>query len=192
MNKKIILLIVAIALGFGLYYYKDSLFPAKNIDPATVSEKYNTAIENARTAFVNKDYKGSVKFYKEAIKYRKEDHTAYAGLYVTYGAEEKWDLAMSSLDKAIELYPTSSDYWKWKMQLMDEKTDATYEELLAVLEKAFLEVEPKTKVNLVTYFAGVAEKEQKIDEAIAYWEQAKTLNPERKDIFQQEINRLKK
>ncbi len=156
----------------------------------STNEKFNLAMENARKAFVANNFDEAIDQYKKALKYKESD-TVYAGLYTVYGAQGNWGEAENMLDKAIALKIKNTDYRKWKIGIMDEKTDATFDELKAEYEKALPIVEVETRVNLVTYFAGVAERNGQNSYAISYWQKAIELNPVNKEIYQSEIDRLK-
>jgi tetratricopeptide (TPR) repeat protein len=215
-----IVIIVAILLGAGIYFYKTS---QKNTTPVTSTEsnqvaaedavsadptidategdkpgtvagestdsKFNKAMTLARKAFVASHFNEALDQYKKALKYD-EDDTAYAGLYTVYAAQGKWVEALSMLDKAIALSVTNTDYYKWKIGLMDEKSDASFGSLRAVYEQALPVVDEKTKINLVTYFAGVAERNGEKSYAITYWKNASSIHPENKTVYQTEIERL--
>lgn len=153
------------------------------------NNKFYTAMKNARKAFNASRYSEAVTQYKKAIKYSEND-TAYAGLYTVYSAQNRWADAELMLDKAIELNPQFTDYRKWKIGIMDEKTNASFDELVAVYEIALLEVNPDSKINLVTYFAGVAERNGQYSYAVMYWKYAMILFPDNTAMYQAEIDRI--
>jgi hypothetical protein len=88
--------------------------------------------------------------------------------------------------------PGSTDYWSWKIELLDQKTNTSYEDLKLIYEEGLSKVDQKTKVNLVTRFAMVAEINDEKADAISFWEYAKTLFPANNKIYQSEIDRLSK
>ncbi|MBP9819220.1 hypothetical protein KBC79_00625 [Candidatus Woesebacteria bacterium] len=157
---------------------------------AQTNNKFDAAMRNARKAFNANRYSEAITQYKKAIKYSEND-TAYAGLYTVYSAQNRWFDAEQMLDKAIQINPQFTDYYKWKIGIMDEKTNASFDELVAVYEKALLQVSPDSKINLVTYFAGVAERNGQYSYAMMYWKYAISLFPGNADVYQAEIDRLK-
>lgn len=153
-------------------------------------ERFNLAMDNARKSFREREYDKSIGYYNEALNYDKLD-VVYSGMYVTHGAQNEWEKALMALNKAIELNPSYTDYWAWKLALLDERTITPFQDLKSVYNEGLLKVDSKTKVNLVTYFAGIAERNNEKQEALALWEYAKEIFPQNSSIFQEEINRLK-
>lgn len=162
---------------------------AASADEALSEQRFNYAMTNARTATANKEYSVAIKQYNLALKYQNVD-TAYAGLYVVYSAKGQWIEARNMLDKAIALAPLNADYWKWKLLLLDQTTDMPYEAIVSVYDEAIRQVTTGYRVNIVTQFAGIAESNGRINDAIAQWELAKKIVPTNKDMYQAEIDRL--
>ncbi len=154
-------------------------------------KEFNIAMSNAREAFIVKDYEKSLAYYNEALSYNKSD-SAYAGMYTVYTAQSKWINAIDSLSKAIEINPSFTDYWKWKLDLMDQKTTATFLEIQKIYQEGLKVVNSTTKVNLVTTFARIAENNNEKNIAISTWKEAIKLQPEAEVQFQAEITRLSK
>jgi len=154
-----------------------------------IKAKFNTAMDNARTSFRNKDYSQSIVYYKQALTLQNTD-TPYSGLFIVYGAQGDWVNAQKVLDLAIKINPLFVDYWISKLTVLDEKTSATYQELKNVYNEGLSKVDPKTKINLVSYFAGIAENNGQITDAITAWTYSKQLFPENSSIYQTEIDRL--
>lgn len=159
-------------------------------DSSVNFEKFNTAMKNARDSFLKRDYQKAISYYDEAKTYKNSD-VVYAGYYSVYSSQGKWDLAMKALDSATKLNPVNVDYYNWKLDLLDEKTGATFEELKAFYTNALTKVDPKLKINLIVHFAVIAENNNKKAEAISLWQEAMKVYPTNKDIYQAEIDRLK-
>lgn len=153
--------------------------------------KWNTAMDNARVAFGKGEYDKSVAFYNEALSYQKTD-TVYSGLFVVYGAQNNIDQARIAIESAIKLNPLFTEYWISKISLLDNKTNVSYQDLQKIYSEGLLKADLKTKINLVTYFAGTAERNGQKDDAISIWEYAKNLYPQNSSIYQGEIDRLNK
>lgn len=151
--------------------------------------KFNTAMNNAMIAFGKGEYDKSIIYYNEALTFIKSDK-AYSGLFITYGAKKDWANAKIAIDKAIELNSLNTDFWIWKMQLLDEQTGTSFIDLKKIYTDGLSKVDPKTKINLVTSFARIAENNGEIEEAIAIWGYAKEIYPVNSLIYQQEIDRL--
>ena len=145
---------------------------------------------NARTAFGKGEYPKAIGYYDEAVLYSKVD-TVYSGLFTVYGAQGEWEKARASLDSAIALNPLYTEYWKWKLTVLDGKTASSFQDLQKVYEEGLLKGDKRTRVNLVTHFASIAEGNAQKSEAIALWEYAKQLYPQNGVIYQAEIDRLR-
>ncbi len=153
------------------------------------NQNFNLAMSDARKAFALKDYAGAIKNYTSALRYKNAD-TAHVGLYTVYTAQSKWREALTELNKAIDISPDNTDYWKWKISLLDETTDTGYGSLKDTYTAGLKVVNSKTKINLVTYFAGVAERNNQKEDAIVAWQDAIALYPQSTAIYQAEIVRL--
>lgn len=166
----------------------DTVAPSPSVSDNTA--KFNTAMTNARTAFGKGEYPKAIGYYDEALLYSKVD-TVYSGLFTVYGAQGEWEKARASLDSAIALNPLYTEYWKWKLTVLDGKTSSSFQDLQKVYEEGLLKGDKRTRVNLVTHFASIAEGNAQKSEAIALWEYAKTLYPQNGVIYQAEIDRLR-
>jgi tetratricopeptide (TPR) repeat protein len=155
----------------------------------TNTEQYNRAIKNGSMLFGKGEYEKAIIAYDEALKYGKKD-TAYSGLFMTYSAQNNIEKARVALDNAISINPSYTDYWVWKLQLLDEKTDVSFVDLKKIYQDGLSKVDIRTKINLVTNFARMAENNYQKDEAISLWEYAEQLYPNNKDVYQTEIDRL--
>jgi len=153
--------------------------------------KWETSMKNAQMAFGKGEYDKSIAFYNEALTYFNKDE-AYSGLFVVYSAQNNIDKALIAIDSAIKINPKFTEYWKSKLSLLDDKTDVSFTDLKKVYEEGILKVDASTKINLVTHFAVIAEKNWQKFEAISLWEYAIRLYPDNKLIYQAEIDRLRK
>jgi tetratricopeptide (TPR) repeat protein len=158
---------------------------------STNQAKFNSAMASGHAAFSAKDYSKAISYYKTALTYNFKKDFAYAALFTVYGAQGDWSQARTAIDNAIVANSANSDYWKWKLTLLDERTNAAFFELKQVYESGLVNSDPQTKVNLVTHFALIAEGNKEINEAITAWEFAKQLNPSNSAAYQAEIDRLR-
>ena len=207
----IISIIVIVLIVGGIFYYQKNkrvVAPAENENPntSTLEENLIPTPEPEAEELLQKKVneanaqelkaQASVKkaqwnnaMYNEALSYEKTD-TVYSGLFVVFSAQNNIDQARVAIDAAIKLNPLFTQYWKDKLSLLNDKTNVSYQDLKNVYSEGLLKVDPKTKIDLVTYFAGVAERNgQKVD-AISLWEYAKNLYPQNSIIYQGEIDRL--
>ncbi|MCM2338837.1 MAG: hypothetical protein NDI62_00045 [Burkholderiales bacterium] len=152
--------------------------------------KFNEALKNAREAFVKKEYQKSLDYYNESLKYKNSD-ISYAGMFSVYSVKGETAKAVEMLDKAIKLNPSYTEYWNWKLIILEEKTSASFADLKKIYEDGLTKVDYKTKVNLVTFFANIAERFNQKEEAISLWTYAQELYPQNKTLYQGEIDRLK-
>ena len=157
---------------------------------AVKKAKWNTAMTNARTAFGKGEYDASIAYYNEALSYYKTD-TGYSGLFVVYSVQNNIDKAKIAIDFAIKLNPLVTEYWNSKLTFLDEKTAVSFADLKRIYEEGLIKVDVRTKINLVTSFARIAENNKENTEAIALWGYAKTVYPANASVYQQEIDRLK-
>lgn len=152
-------------------------------------DKFNLAIKKAREASLVKDYAKTIEYYNEALKYKNSD-IAYAGLYSVYLTEGNLDQAKNSLDSAIKLNPTYTEYYQWKLDFLNEKMGSSFTSLKEFYSNSLSVVDPRTKINLITYFARIAENKGEKVEALNLWKKALEVYPENKEIYQAEIDRL--
>ncbi len=152
--------------------------------------RFNLTMSNAQKAFVAGDYDKAIAFYNEALLYDQTD-TPYSGLFWTYNAQNNIDKARVALESAIKINPRFTEYWIAKLTLLDEKTTLSFTDLKRIYQEGLIKVDPATKINLVTIFAGIAEKNGEKSEAIALWQYAIELYPQNKLIYQGEIDRIK-
>lgn len=164
--------------------------PEKVVPVQSALEKAGIAIDKGDKAYLAQNYGQAATYYQQAIDYGRKE-MGYVRLSRLYTATGEIEKALDYLDKAIELNPTSTDHQVSKLALMDEKTEATFSELKSVYLEGLEKVNSTTKINLVTTFARMAENNQQYQDAIGAWEEAKTLYPDRADIYQAEIDRLK-
>ena len=158
-------------------------------ESAQNKEKWNTAMKNAGIAFGKGDYDRAITFYNEALSYYKTDEP-YSGLFLAYSAQNNAEQARIAIEAAIKLNPLFVEHWKSKLSLLDEKTNVSFADLKKIYQEGILKVDPRTKVNLVVYFAAMAERNGEKAEAIALWEYAKELYPQNTLIYQAQIDRL--
>jgi tetratricopeptide (TPR) repeat protein len=156
----------------------------------THSAEFDTAMKNGSKAFQAGNYTQAIKYYNEALSYRDSD-VVYARLFSIYLAQNNTSKAKAAIDAAIKLNPAYTDYWNSKIGLLDEKTNSSYQDLKNVYNEGLSKVNPKTKINLITYFATIAESNGEISDSISLWQYAQNLYPENRSVYQAEIDRLK-
>ncbi len=187
----------------------NSVVPSENTDTSTINTtsantpkptvkpsdnnqiKFNTALSNGNTALLNKDYVKALEYYNEALKYKNSD-LVYARMFSLYTAQSNFTKALESINKAIELNNIYTDYWNDKLVLLDNQTNTTYLELKTIYEEGLTKVDPKTKINLITNFARIAENNKQYGEAKTAFTYAKEIYPQGALIYQAEIDRLNK
>ncbi len=165
--------------------------PQEGNNTAEIKANFNTAMDNARTAFRNKDYPQAIIYYKQALTYQKVD-TPYSGLFYVYGAQGEWAKALEALDSALKINPLFVDYWKSKIEVLSEQTSASFQDLKHIYNEGLKKVDPARKIDLVTFFATIAENIGQKSEAINLWKYAQQVYPENSSIYQAEIERLQK
>jgi tetratricopeptide (TPR) repeat protein len=161
-----------------------------NINKVNNDAKFNEYLTLANKSFLDAKYDQAIVELNQALKYKNSD-LVYVRISSAYGAKGDFANALSAIDKAISLNPTFTEYWNTKLTILDDKMTTSFEGLKAVYEQALAKVDNRTKPDLVTNFARIAENNQKIDEAISAWNYAKAIYPDRSSIYQAEIDRLK-
>lgn len=154
-------------------------------------ENFNQSMEKAQEYFSSKQYNLAIKSYEEALSYKNSD-LPYSGMFSVYIATANFKKAEESINKAISINSVNTDYWKWKLTLLDEKTNTNFSELKKIYEEGLAKSHPTSRVNLVIHFAKIAEDNGQKQEAIELWEKAIELYPQNKNVFQAEIDRLSK
>lgn len=152
--------------------------------------KFNDNLALGSTAMNSKDYTKALEYFNKALTYKNSD-LVYARIFSVYSAKGEWANALTTIDKAISLNSSYTDYWNSKLTLLDDKMTTSFEGLKSVYEQGLSKVDNRTKVNLVTNFARIAENNQKIDESIKAFTYAKEIYPDHNSIYQAEIDRLK-
>ena len=154
------------------------------------SKKFNLAFENGSKAFLAQNYDQAIAYYKQALDYKDSDFV-YIRLFSAYNAQNNIDQARLALEKAISINPNYTDYWITKLTFLNEKTNISFLDLKAIYQEGLQKVDSKTKINLITSFANIAENNKQNAEAIALWEYAKEVYPQNAIVYQGEIDRIK-
>lgn len=150
---------------------------------------FSKALKEGMDAFNAQDYDKALAAYNQALSINDSD-IPYYRIFTVYSAQNQWSNAVESLNKAIGLNPLYTEYWVTKLQVLDEKLGKSLEELKVVYNEGFGKAHSQTKVNMVTVFAGIAEKHGDYSYAISLWEKAIEVYPDSKSIYQAEIDRL--
>lgn len=156
----------------------------------TLKQKFDLVMKNASKASLKGDYVLALKYYNDALLLKKSD-VVYSGMFNVYSAQQNWVKAEETINNALEINPKYTEYWKWKLTLLDERTSATFTDLKKIYEEALIKSDRRTKINLITHFATIAEYSGEKGEAISLWEYAKEINSIKSAIYQAEIDRLK-
>ncbi len=153
-------------------------------------EKISSLVESGNKAFYAKDYDVAIKYYNEALSIRDSDFI-YARLHSAYSAKGDTPQAVKSIDTAINKSPLFTEYWVTKLVYLDDKTNTSFSEIKNIYMDGLTKVDSRTKPNLVTIFARIAESNGMPEEAISAWQKAIEIYPKNKAIYQAEIDRLK-
>ena len=169
---------------------EETKIPVQNtVKTPSAKDSFNIAMTKGNTSFSAKRYEEAAVFFKEALNYKDSD-TVYIRLFDVYNAQNNIDEARVYLEKAIQKNPAYTEYRTTKLVFLDEKTNISYLDLKKIYEDALPKVDTRTKVNLVTTFARVAEANKQYGEAAFYFGYAKEIYPANAAIFQAEIDRL--
>lgn len=163
--------------------------PVSDISIKTNPE-LSALLEKGNKAFYAKDYTGAIKYYNDALKMQDADFI-YARLHSVYSAQGNTVEAINAINKAISKNQLWTEHWVTKLVYLDNQTKTSFDELKSIYTDGLTKVDSRTKPNLVTTFARIAEGNGMKDEAIAAWQKAIELYPTNKAIYQAEIDRLK-
>jgi tetratricopeptide (TPR) repeat protein len=136
------------------------------------------------------DYLNAEKYYIESEKYDFSSPAPYLALYQLYIDMNAKDESLSAIDTAIKLRLTTPDYWKRKILLLQEKFNTPNSEIDNFYQEALTKTE--NHVDIITAYAGFLEKIGNIQKAIEYWQKAGVENPDQKNTYDIEIERLQK
>lgn len=112
----------------------------------------------------------------------------YAALYEAENAMGDYELAKFYLQKAIELNPSSVQYWRWMIQLRELGFHDTSEQL----DKYYKDALEKTgnNVDILSIYAQFLEQKGDLVGAVAQWKKAMQIEPSHSSTFQNEITRI--
>ncbi len=151
---------------------------------------FDESLSSGSAALINKEYNTALTHFNKALTYKDSD-LVYARIFSLHSQTKEWNKAIDAINKAINLNPSYTDYWNSKLLVLDEQSNTYFAELKTIYQEGLTKVDPKTKINLITNFARIAENNGEKNEAIALWETAIETYPQSKDIYQKEIDRLK-
>ncbi len=185
MKKKLISIIILIAaiLAIAIYYFTRT--------PEDINKRFDEAIASAQVAMLNKQYDKAISMYTIALNNKKSD-IAFSGMFNAYAALNDWKNAEESLNSAISLNPLNPEMWKNKLTLMNEKTNATYDDLQKTYDQGMKIIPIDSRIDLVTHFARISENKDRISDSIKLWRLAIQLYPDNKKAYQSEIDMLSK
>ena len=111
---------------------------------------------------------------------------SYASLLMLMGSPQG---GLIYINQAIQINPTASNFWRTRLDI----ERLLYKNDLSKLDATFVLGLQKTNndIDMVTYYAVYLTEMKQYDKAITYWQKAMTVYPERKDMYQQEIDLLK-
>ncbi len=159
---------------------------------STDKQKFSQLLTDGNKEFTNKNYDEALKLYTKALDYSGQSlDVVYVRMFAVYNMQNNIEKARFSIDKAIAKSPSYTDYWVTKLVFLDEKTPVSFADLKKMYEEGLAKVDSRTKINLITTFARIAESNKENSTAISVWEKAKEVYPSNKDIYQKEIDRLK-
>ncbi len=160
-----------------------------NVIKVNNDAKFNEYLNLASKSFLAAKYDEAIVNLNKALEYKNSD-IVYGRISSAYSAKGDWQNALNNIDKAINLNPSFTEYWTTKLTILDDKMTTSFDGLKSVYESGLVKVDSRTKINLVTLFARIAENNQKIDEAIKAFTYAKEIYPEKSSLYQSEIDRL--
>ncbi|MFM7088606.1 MAG: tetratricopeptide repeat protein [Candidatus Paceibacterota bacterium] len=166
----------------------DTALEPKAVD--TDKAKLNSLLEAGSKAFHSKNYSAAIGFFNDALAIEDADFV-YSRLHSVYSAMGDKVQALKMIDMAISKNQLFTEHWVTKLVYLDEKTNTSFAELKQIYTDGLGKVDSRTKPNLVTTFAQIAEKNGMKDEAIAAWQKAIELYSANKATYQAEIDRLK-
>lgn len=124
----------------------------------------------------------------QASKLLPENSTPWGELYNVENLRGDYDSASKSIQKAIELNPSNSQYWRWYIELKQGPLKTEESELLDIYSQAV----DKTSgnIDIITIYASYLEKQNDLVGAVAQWKRAIEKNPAGATQYQAEIARI--
>lgn len=128
--------------------------------------------------------------FQEAMELKPDMLAAYVRLFNVQVDRTNYKGAIKNIKKALDLRLENPDLWKKYIQLEIDKFNATNEQIKSLYSDALLNA--KSNIDILTSYAAWLEKVGDLQKAKEYWQQAITINPDGKPIYQAEIDRLEK
>ncbi len=159
----------------------------ESVEKQVSTKKYQEFMDLGDSSVNKKDYSSAISYYKKALSFGEKD-VVYAKIYNAYLASKDIKNATIALNKAITINPEYTLYHIWSLEL--QRSVVSYDKLVEIYKDGYLKSIKESKVNLITSFARISEELGKNDEAINLWKDAQIVSPDKKDMYQAEIDRI--
>ena len=130
--------------------------------------------------------------YKRALKYKPANSEGadvpYIALFEVQVEMEDFRAANNSIREALSLN-VKPDSWRRLVFFQKEKLFYSKDEVYATLDQAMQKTEGN--IDIITLYASMTELYGDIDKAIALWRQASEVYPDKKAIYEAELNRIR-
>jgi tetratricopeptide (TPR) repeat protein len=154
----------------------------------TNMEKYGWNIQAGAQELILGRFLKAKEYFLAASKLQPNDYNAWVALHDAALAMNDFDAARENIKKALTLDPSNPGIWKKYIQLEKEKFGATDQDLDQLFSQAF--VATRSDLLIVTFYAQLLEEKGDIKGALEQWKKALAADPEGKEIYHSEINRL--
>ncbi len=177
--------------------YEDRITDTKTKLESTTDApaRYDFYLYLGYTEYALGHLQSSKEYFEEALKINKEQYDVYNGLFQTQVDMKDNEGAESSIKKAISIRKGNAELWRKYIQFK-MNIGANNDEINGL----FVSAENDTRMNgdksnntdIYTFYAPWLEKIGSYQAAIDYYNKAIDANPDRKPLYQAEIDRIKK
>ncbi len=159
----------------------------ESVEKQVDTKKYQEFMDLGDSSVNKKDYNSAISYYNKALSFGEKD-VVYAKIYNAYLANKDIKNATIALNKAITINPSYTLYHIWSLE--SQSSIVSYDKLVEIYKNGYSKSIKESKINLITTFARMSENLGKKQEAIELWKDAQIVSPDKKDMYQLEIDRL--
>jgi len=167
----------------------------KRLSEATTDEeKYELYLYLGQQKYGLGKYAEAKDYYKNAEQYNpNREYGVYTLLYQVELDMRDNQAAKKSILTALELGHKVADNWLKYIILEKDRLGADNDRLIQIYQDAFSATAGTVgEINIVTSYAQFLESIGQLDKSIQNWEKATVLYPERKAVYEAEIDRIQK
>jgi Tfp pilus assembly protein PilF len=120
------------------------------------------------------DLEKAVENYLKAVEQQPENYNGYTALHLAYWESENFDLARQAIEKASQINPSSSDVWRKRLEIEQNKFYVDFTRQTELYTEA-LEKTGRSREILVLY-SRFLKQQNKLQEAVDILEEAQKIS----------------